>query len=221
MPEPDALFSEDSFSLLAELMENNNRAWYHEHKKLIKLDLIDPLAYVLEQASQALKRTRPPLKGGRNTMFRLNRDTRFSKNKQPYKENVSGLLTPSGLNGQGNGLVYLHFDTEGGFMGAGFYRADARRLEPIRQRMVDQPKQWQSVRNALFKAGLDLDRDNALKSMPRGFSQYTDHQHADDIKLKSLIVSRSLSKRAWLDGTVVDRLIAFAKQAAPLIRFGG
>ena len=213
-------FSKASFELLKELKENNNREWYHEHKELIKLDLIEPFAQTLERVSARLKRTRLPLKGSRQTMFRLNRDTRFSKNKKPYKENIGGLLTPSGTKGESSGLVYLHLDAHGGFMAAGFYNFNASRLEPLRQRMVDEPSQWQSIKAALSKARLDLNRDNTLKSMPRGFSQYAAHKYADDIKLKSLIVTQALAKSTWLKGTVVDELTAFAKNTIPLIQFG-
>jgi len=209
----------DAFSLLAELVANNNRDWYHEHKKLIKLNLIDPFANILEHVSKNLKRTAYPLQGSRKTMFRLNRDTRFSKNKKPYKENIGGLLTPSGIKNEANGLVYLHLDTTSSMVAAGFYRFSANQLEPLRQRMIVEPKQWRMVKRALFKAELDLERTSQLKSMPRGFIAYSEHEHSDDLKLKNLIVQRSLPKRAWLSSVVVDQVTTFAQAVRPLLQF--
>ena len=212
-------FSKASFELLKELKENNNREWYHEHKELIKLDLIEPFAQTLERVSAKLKRTRLPLKGSRQTMFRLNRDTRFSNNKKPYKENIGGLLTPSGHKNESNGLVYIHLDSNGGMMAAGFYRFSATQLAPIRQRMLDEPKAWHLVKRALFKAQLELDRSNNLKSMPRGFNGFKDHEHAEYLKLKNLIVQKPLPKTAWLKDDVVNRATEFAKAVTPLLLF--
>ncbi|MEM7053650.1 MAG: DUF2461 domain-containing protein, partial [Pseudomonadota bacterium] len=199
--------------------ENNNREWYHEHKDDIKAHLLEPFSGVLEQVSQKLARTRLPLKGSSKTMFRMNRDTRFSNNKKPYKENIGGLLTPSGTKNEASGLVYLHLDSNGGMMAAGFYKFNARQLEPIRQKIIEQPNQWRAVRKALFKAELDLSRENALKSMPRGFNSHESHEYADDIKLKNLIVQQPLTKSAWLKGEVLDQLTGFSKSIAPLIQF--
>ena len=212
-------FSRQSFALLEELSENNNRGWYQEHKTLLKIDLIEPFAHVLERVSQNLKRTRLPLKGNSKTMFRMNRDTRFSKNKKPYKENIGGLLTLTGTKNEASGLVYLHLDTTGGMMAAGFYRFNAGQLEPIRQRIIEEPKKWRAVRTALDKAGLQLNRESSLKSMPRGFKGHEDHEFADDIKLKNLIVQQSLPKTAWLKDDVVNRLTNFSKAVAPLLQF--
>ena len=219
MSQAESRFSRQSFELLKELSENNNRDWYHEHKALLKVDLIEPFAHVLECVSQNLKRTRLPLKGNSKTMFRMNRDTRFSNNKKPYKENIGGLLTPGGTKNEAGGLVYLHLDANGGMMAAGFYRFSAGQLEPIRQRIVEEPKKWRAVRAALDKAGLQLNRESSLKSMPRGFKGHEDHEFADDIKLKNLIVQQSLPKTAWLKGDIVDRLTGFSKSVMPLIQF--
>lgn len=105
-------FTPKSFDLLERLESNNEKAWYNEHRKEIDTYIRKPfaLALALELATERLEDTEVPLAGGAKTMFRQNRDIRFSKDKSPYSTHVSGLLTPSGCKAEKDGVVYIHLD---------------------------------------------------------------------------------------------------------------
>ncbi len=60
---------------------------------------------MLEAATLKLKRSMFPVQGGKQTMFRMNRDVRFSKSKAPYNTYVSGLLTESGIKSKDAAVV--------------------------------------------------------------------------------------------------------------------
>ena len=210
-----------AFRLLTALEANNNRDWFSEHKAHFETELLTPFEAMLLEASRQLSRTRAPLVGSRKTMFRLNRDTRFSANKLPYKLNVGGVLTRNGTKKDSSGLAYLHCEANGGFVAAGFYLPETRQLERIRQRMLDDSRTWRAVLRGLNKAGLSLDQEHCLKSMPRGFSGARDHEHAEFLKLKSLIIRRRLGKSAWKqDGAAVESLVSIARDASHLLNFG-
>jgi len=89
-------FSKTSFKLLEDLERNNDKDWMAERRDDFKTHLQEPFANMLKLVSIMLDGDDPTLSGGKNTMFRLHRDTRFSKNKAPYNLHVSGLLTKSG-----------------------------------------------------------------------------------------------------------------------------
>ena len=74
-------FSTESFAFLRELGENNNRDWFNENKAQFTAHLEQPFADLLEALSNRLSDARRPLSGGKSTMFRMNRDVRFSKDK--------------------------------------------------------------------------------------------------------------------------------------------
>ena len=208
-----------AFALLDELEANNDRDWYAAHKAEFAAELLDPFEALLGAVTARLARTALPLQGSRKTMYRMHRDVRFSANKLPYKLHVSGLLTPDGTKKETDGIVYLHCDATGGFVAAGFYLPETAWLEPVRRRMLEEPKAWTKVLRALGKAELELDREHALKSMPRGFSDASDHEHADSVKLRSLIVSRKLSPQRWKGDEVVDATATMARDARPLVEF--
>ena len=213
-------FTRKSFDLLEGLKENNEKAWYDEHREDFDAYLREPFAEVLEMASDRLAETNTPLSGSAKTMFRQNRDVRFSKDKSPYSTQVSGVLTPSGTKGEKEGLIYLQLDASGGMLACGFYKLKAAELAPFRDRIVEKPKEFFSVLKDLDAAGLSLSDEDRLRSMPRGYEDYSDHEHAVHLKLKSLIVQTSLPKTTWLEGDIVDRIVDYGKGCASLLAFG-
>lgn len=213
-------FTPRSFELLEGLTANNEKAWYDEHRKEFEACLRQPFAEVLELATERLEDTGMPLAGGPKTMFRQNRDIRFSKDKSPYSTHVSGLLTPSGTKAEKEGLVYVHLDSVGGFIACGYYQLKAAELALIRDRIVEDPKAFSKVLKDLEKAGLSLSNEDKLKSMPRGYEEHADHEYVDYLKLKSLIVQAQLGREIWLEGEIVDCLVEYARNCASLLKFG-
>jgi len=157
--------------------------------------------------------------GHEKTMFRQNRDTRFSEDNSPYKTNVSGMLTPSGTKNEAAGLIYLQVAKDGGFTAAGRYKLNVKALEPIREDIIQREKAFDEVLKDLKQAGLSFLEEGKLKSMPRGFTEYQQHRHAEYLKLTSLIVRRDLPKRTWLTTDIADELVKVAEQTRSLLEF--
>jgi uncharacterized protein (TIGR02453 family) len=214
-------FSPAGFAFLDDLSRNNNRDWFASNKAVFERCLETPFVRLLEALSNRLSDMDRPLSGGAATVFRMNRDIRFSADKRPYKTNLSGILTPSGTKREAGGLVYLHLDSSGGFAAAGFYNLSPAELGPIRDAMVETPEGFDLVKESLAKAGRDLDRTDSLTSMPKGFSQHSEHRHAAEIRLKSLMVRQPLPKESWLAGDVADHVEKLARDAAALLAFAG
>lgn len=212
-------FSPETFEFLEGLEQNNSRDWFDERRDVFKQRLHLPFAELLEEVSGRLSGAEVPVSGGEHTMFRINRDVRFSNDKSPYSTHVSGLLTPSGTKAESGGLVYVQLASDGGMAAGGLYKPDAKRLQPLRETIVEDPEEVVGVVEALRGRGLELDREDTLRSMPRGFAEHADHPQADLLKLKQFVVILPLPKKAWLDGSVADRLVTFAGDLAPLLRF--
>lgn len=212
-------FSKRTFAFLRELEANNERAWFQEHKDHYATDVQAPFAFMLARVSDALAGSAVPWRGSSATMFRINRDVRFSKDKRPYKTNASGMLTPDGRKRVDGPVIYVQLDARGGFIGAGVYRLAPASLAPIRAAIVDEDGPFDDVVAALKRAKLALEDADALATMPRGFAAHADHPHAAYLKLKSFLVTRKLTQKAWLANTVVDDIATFARAAAPLLAF--
>lgn len=212
-------FTDTSFRLLTELAQNNSRDWYLAHKADFERHVLDRFAILLEEISAKLIDHGMDFRGGRNTMFRMNRDTRFSKDKSPYKTNVSGLLTPGGDKNEQSGFVYVQMDATGGFAAFGRYGLDAKALGPIRDRIIAEPDAFGTILDGLRENRLDLMRDDTLKSMPRGYAEHADHRFADELKLTNMIVRDDLPKAAWKTGGVMPRVADTALACRDFIKF--
>lgn len=216
----DLTFSRATFDWLEGLSDNNEKSWFDENREIYENKVRDPFADVLERLSVRFQDADLPLQGSSKTMFRITRDLRFTKDKRPYSEHVSGLMTLSGAKSEAGPILYLHLGKDGGFAAAGFHQLKATRLKPIRERMIEKADIFDGVIAALDKAGLDWTMEDRVKTMPRGFGEYEDHRHADYIRMKSLIVRIDLPKVAWTSGDVLDRVERFGKAATPLLTFG-
>ncbi|MCC1495051.1 DUF2461 domain-containing protein [Cognatishimia sp. F0-27] len=213
------MFSKDAFAFLRELTASNNREWFNANKSRYTKELEAPFAALLEALSNRLQDARRPLSGGKSTMFRPNRDIRFSKDKAPYKTNVSGLLTPSGTKSEVAALLYVHLEPGGGFASAGFYNLSPKQLMPVRDAMIERADTFDEVLSALDQANRKLASGHELTSMPRGYAEHAAHRHADHIKRKSLLVTQELSETDWTSGDVIDHIEKLARDAMPLLTF--
>lgn len=214
------LITEKSFGLLSQLAQNNTKECYFAHKTDIMNHCLTPFGEMLEYVSNRLLDSPFPLEGSAKTMFRMNRDVRFSNDKSPYKTTVSGLLTPSGTKAEMAGMVYVELNATGGWVAGGFYRLPTPQIGLIRQRILNETATFQGILDTLKKAGTGLADIDRLTRMPKGFSEYEDHPNAEEIKLKSFIVRADITKEAWLNGDVTGIVTDLASQAIPLILFG-
>lgn len=216
----DLHFAPKTFELLEGLAANNEKAWYDEHRDEFDTYVRQPFAVMLEMATDRLAGTPMPLAGGSRTMFRQNRDVRFSKDKSPYSTHVSGVLTPSGTKAEKEGLVYVQLEATGGIIACGYYKLSPDALGPIRDTIVDEPKKFAKVLKNLEAAGLSLSNEDKLTKMPRGYDAYSEHEYADYLKLKNFVTMVHLGRGAWLDGDIVDCIVDYAKSCASLLEFG-
>lgn len=212
-------FTAKSFDLLDGLAQNNSKEWFDPHREDFEGYLRTPFAEMLAAASDLLAGTDRPLLGGPRTMFRQNRDVRFSKDKSPYKTGVSGMLTPSGTKSEMGGIVYAQLDSGGGFIGAGYYQLPNDDLTKVRDRILSRPDQFDMILAGIEASDFALSAEGALKRMPRGYEDHAGHRHADALRLKSFLIAADMPKIAWTDGRLPQALADLAQIAAPLIAF--
>lgn len=213
------VFTRRSLDFFADLESNNDAAWFDANRATYKEAVQAPLEALLTEVTGRLSDARVPLRGSRATMFRINRDVRFSPDKRPYNTTASALLTPSGTKAEDAGLVYLQVGAKGGFMAAGLHSPTPRRLGPLRDRIIEDPQDFDRLLAELDGAGLNLDTDARLTTMPRGYADHAGHPQAWALRLKTFIVQRQIPASAWLSGEVADRVEQFARGAAPLLAF--
>lgn len=213
-------FTQKSFDFFDDLADNNYKEWFHDHRETFEEYVEQPFLDLLDRLTDRLSDCPVPLRGSSETMFRMNRDVRFTKDKSPYKTSISAVLTPSGTKQENGGLLYVQMGRDGGFCGVGWHKLDASELEPFRKAMVEDADGFDRVLAALDEADRSLMSEDSLTAMPRGFEEHSEHRHAEYLKLKSLLVSEELPKTAFKRGEAADRIVALASGVMHLVEWG-
>ena len=214
-------FSQDTLDFLVQLSASNNRDWFNDNKPRYELHVRTPALRFIEDIAPALQLISPRFQarakkvGG--SLMRIYRDTRFSKDKTPYKTNIGiQFRHDAGKDVHAPGY-YLHIEPDNFFLGVGIWRPDAQTLGKIRDAIVEKPDKWLAARNATeFTSRFTLSGES-LKNAPRGFAR--DHPLLEDLKHKDFIGICEWEKKAVLSKNLLPDTIEHFEQATPFMRF--
>jgi uncharacterized protein (TIGR02453 family) len=216
-----ASFSPELFSFLAELRANNNRDWFAANKDRYEENLLEPaLAFIaafaprLEKISPHFRAEARPSGG---SLFRIYRDTRFSKDKSPYKTNVGIHFRHEQAKDAYAPGYYLHIGPDEAFAGGGIWHPDTKAATRIREAIVAEPEHWRrATRTGAFAKRLELGGDS-LKRVPPWADP--EHRFADDLRRKDFFGSTRLRKDDVVAAGFVDEYARICRAAAPFMRF--
>lgn len=214
-------FPPDAFAFLRELAAEQNKAWFEANKHRYEDAVRWPLMAVLADLTSAFTRLGVPLQADpKRGIFRIHRDVRFARDKAPYKTNAGAVLTRDGGK-DSPGLLYLHIQPDRCFAACGFYRPDAEPLRIIRDSVVAKPAAYRTMLRRLADSGLHLAPDeDALKRLPRGYETVQDPDLHEAVRRRSFIVREGLAPQDVAAPALIDRIIAFARRATPLLDYG-
>lgn len=214
-------FREEAFLFLQDLKANNERDWFKPRKERFEDELIWPLRCLVADLSRAFAGAGIPLKGDPSgSLFRIYRDVRFSKNKDPYKTHVAAVLSRTGSRKESGGL-YIHVEPGGCFVAGGFWQPDKKLLQAWRTRMAQEPDEIRGIMDPLHHAGFELaSYQGVLKRLPRGFESVEDPRIAGYLKHKSLILSRAFEDARLRNSGFTGDVVETVQTMMPLLRWG-
>jgi uncharacterized protein (TIGR02453 family) len=211
-------FGPELFSFLADLRAHNDREWFTANKDRYEEYVLEPALAFIEDVGYRLEAISPhfradPRRNG-GSLFRIYRDTRFSKDKTPYKTNTGMYFRhEAGKDAHAPGF-YLHLAPGEVFGGGGIWHPDSKALARIREAIVRDPEAWR--RATTLDDGLELGGDS-LKRVPSGFDK--DHPLAEDLKRKDVFAWVRLSEEEATAPGFLDRYTRVCESASPLVRF--
>lgn len=215
------MFSKATLNFLDDLAANNDRTWFAANKQHYESLVREPALEFIAAMAPVLDRIAPHFRaearkvGG--SLMRVFRDTRFSRDKTPYKTNIGIQFRHSlGKDVHAPGF-YLHIGTDECFFGAGCWHPDSDALAKIRDLIAAEPDRWFSARNdQRFALNWELVGDQLLRP-PRGYA--VDHVAIDDLKRKDFIGFAPLSFAAATSSGLPKLAGERFAAAAPLMGF--
>ena len=213
-------FGRQSLPFLKALGFYQGRDWFKENKAIYQREVREPMGDLVEALSARFEKAGIPLRGDRKTsLYRVNRDIRFSKNKDPYVTHASAMLTRDGTR-RDNGFVYMHYSNERSFIACGFYGLEGAALRAMRELMVRETDKYTGIVAALEKAGYVPEEEAMLKRNPRGFEDVSEEPLLGFIRRKNQTFMEVLSPEDFMSGAVEDRMFEMGQRAMPLLEFG-
>jgi uncharacterized protein (TIGR02453 family) len=176
-------FPPGALSFYAELEDVNSRDWWLDHKDVYERDVREPMLALLDGLEDEF---------GPATLFRPNRDVRFSRDKSPYKTHQGALV--------GSGTVlghYVQVSADGLRAGGGFRAVSPAQTARFRA-AVHAPSsglELETILDALRAEDFEL-MGEQVRTTPRGYA--ADHPRIATLRHKELMVSRDFGAPPWL-----------------------
>jgi uncharacterized protein (TIGR02453 family) len=218
---PASSFSPALFAFLSDLRKNNDRDWFMANKRRYEETVQEPALQFVSDFEPRLRAISPHFRadprpvGG--SLFRIHRDTRFSKDKSPYKTHTGIHFRHELAKDVHAPGFYLHLEPKEVFAAAGIWHPDAETLAKIRTGIVADPDRWRkTTREGTFAAAYSLTGDS-LKRAPAGYDP--EHPLIDDLKRKDFIAVFTLDERSVCSRGFVDELGAAYTTGGPFVRF--
>lgn len=214
-------FPKDTLKFLRTLKRNNDREWFQKNKARYESAFLEPSLEFIQAMEKPLQKISPCFtaiakkQGG--SLMRIYKDTRFAKDKTPYKTNIGiQFRHEAGCSVHAPGY-YLHVEPGSVFLGVGIWRPDRQPLLQIRQAISETPTDWKRARDAKgFHSNYELSGDS-LKRPPAGFEK--EAPMIDDLKRKDFIGVCNLKDDDITDPKFLQEVTRKFKAATPFMRF--
>ncbi|MBI4464462.1 MAG: DUF2461 domain-containing protein [Acidobacteria bacterium] len=212
-------FPPEALVFLAALRKHNIRVWFQARKETYERAIKSPMTELILSIGEAFRGFAPEMVADpRVSFYRIYRDTRFSRDKSPYKTQAAAVFPVRGLPKNSGPGLYFHISPDEVLMGGGIYMPEPRLLRAVRQRIAEKPEEFFSIlqANKFRRTFGDLEGEQ-LKSMPKGFS--ADHVAARYLRYKQFLFGNVHPSPLATSRRLLPTLLTCFETGMPLIRF--
>jgi len=213
-------FPKGGLEFLRKLKKNNNRPWFQARREQYEELVRFPMQCLIAGLAQRMADVAPEFEfHPKKSIFRIYRDTRFSRNKAPYKTNIAasfelrGRKSPTETPG-----LYLGIEPGEIYVGGGLYMPTGPQLKLIRNAIATQPEEFLAViRNGRFRREFGGIEGEKLVKAPLGYPR--DHPMIEHLKHKQFYTGKILKDEACLKPGFPDTVSRILTDILPLVRW--
>lgn len=202
---------------LVELSYNNDLPWFDKHRMEYQ-SLREDFVRFVDRVITETARFDSSVKGvqAKDCLFRINRDTRFSNDKSPYKTTFSAAISPEGRHSDGP-VYYFHVSGPNeSVVAGGVYMPGPERLAAIRAFIATNPKKADALlkNKSLLEHFGGLDTEGKLKRYPKGFDS-----GSELLKHKNFTVSKAFDALEFDSERLLEHLVMSFRAMQPVMKF--
>lgn len=213
-----ATVNKETLNFLSTLEISNNREWFNENKQVYLdakanvEDVVNEIITGVAEFDSSVERLE-----AKNCIFRIYKDTRFSKDKTPYKTNLGASLVEKGPKTLNHAGYYIHFEPGKSFLAGGVYMTEPKNLKAIREAISSDGEAFLNILNKKSLKDLLELQGTKLVRVPQGFDK--EDPMGDYLKFKQFTVFHPLSDADVLDKDFVKNTVKVLKEIYPFNRF--
>lgn len=204
------------YKFLRLLEKNNDRQWFNGNKEKYVEQHEKVQSFVGQLLSEMNRHDELEPMSPKQSLFRIYRDIRFSKDKRPYKNHFSGRMRRATKWNRGG--YYYHLEPGNTIIAGGFWNPNSDDLRHIRQQIAGDSKPLRKViTSASFKKLFGSLQGDQVKTAPKGFSK--DHPDIDLLRHKQFLVYRSFTNKEAHDATFLREVVKTFKGMRPFFDY--
>ncbi|MBI5281292.1 MAG: DUF2461 domain-containing protein [Candidatus Solibacter usitatus] len=212
-------FSKEALKFLRDLEKHNNRDWFEEHKPVYISSVKEPMEALTAAVGAAMTAYAPEfVTEPRKAIYRIYRDTRFSKDKTPYKTHAGASFWRSDLGKHTSAGFYFEVSHKHVGVAGGVYMPDPDNLRLLRVHIMENHQRWtRLLSNKKLRAGAGEIQGERLSRPPKGFP--CEHPAMESIRLKQMYFWQELPATLALTPVILKELTARFRLMTPVLQF--
>ncbi len=211
-------FPQAGLTFLSRLKRNNNREWFLKHKAVYEESVKMPMLQLIDALAEEFADFAPEILVSSRSLFRIYRDTRFSKDKRPFKTHVAASFSVRGFGRHEGAGFYFHIAPTELLIGGGIYRPVSEELRSVRNHIAENHERLESIVKARqFRKLFGTLTGEQSTRMPRGYSP--GHPAEQYLRYKDLLAARGLKPAEATKSNFFATLVETYRAMNPLIRF--
>lgn len=205
-----------TFEFLKQLKKNNNRDWFAENKARYTSELQAMTAFADALLLEMNKHDTIENESGKKVLFRIYRDTRFSKDKVPYKSHWAGNLRRATKKLRGS--YYFHIEAGNSFVGGGFWGPEPHDLKRIRDEFdYDASGMHKILKSKSFKDTFGTLKGEQVQRAPKGFDPK--HPEINLLRYKQFLLIRKFSDKEVTNANFLKEVNDTFKKMRPFLNY--
>jgi len=212
-------FSREGIEFLHSLARHNKREWFQPRKSIFEEQVKQPMLALVEAVNAALSGFAPDyVTEPEKAVFRIYRDTRFSKDKTPYKDHIAASFHRHTGLPHGDAGYYFAVSPKEVAMGGGIYMPEPQTLLTLRNHIATRHEELRKILadRTLRRLLGDLQGEQ-LSRVPKGFQP--DHPAADLLRFKQLFVYVELPPDLATTPALYTEIVKRFRAMVPFLNF--
>jgi uncharacterized protein (TIGR02453 family) len=210
-------FPAEGLAFFSSLQRNNRREWFQPRKAIFEASMKQPMRELVVAVNSAMKSFAPDyVTDPDKAIYRIYRDTRFSKDKTPYKDHIAASFSRRGDKaGAGYYFAVSHKEVA---IGGGIYMPEPETLRAMRQHVAERHQEFRKIAGAravrqLFTAV----QGEQLSRVPKGYA--SDHPAADILRMKQYLLYVELPPDLATTPALYTEVVKHFRAMTPFVEF--